>query len=114
MRQRVANTDLCPPVPIEQGAGAISSDAYFGREQRNSSGAGGSANLDMSASDLVSKIGITARQDMDSIKQASPAVLLLVSSRAAVAHGCCKADGSQWACTTRLHLPGAQGGLCAN
>lgn len=52
-----------------QGAGAISSDAYFGREQRNSSGAGGSANLDMSASDLVSKIGITARQDMDSIKQ---------------------------------------------
>lgn len=54
-----------------QGAGAISSDAYFGREQRQSSGAGGPANLDMSASDLVSKIGLTARQDMDSIKQAS-------------------------------------------
>ncbi|KAL4434371.1 hypothetical protein ABPG75_000812 [Micractinium tetrahymenae] len=52
-----------------QGAGAISSDAYFGREQRQSAGAGGSANLDMSASDLVSKISLTARQDMDSIKQ---------------------------------------------
>ncbi|PSC67912.1 putative ADP-ribosylation factor GTPase-activating AGD8 [Micractinium conductrix] len=56
-----------------QGAGAISSDAYFGREQRRgpggSSSGGGGGDMDMSASDLISKVSITARQDMDSIKQ---------------------------------------------
>jgi ADP-ribosylation factor GTPase-activating protein 2/3 len=53
-----------------QGSAAISSDAYFGREQRG--GAGGSAsgsNMDMTAGDLISKVSITAKQDMDSLKQ---------------------------------------------
>ena len=57
-----------PPLPLPlQGSAAISSDAYFGREQR-SSGASGS-NVDMTAGDLISKVSITARQDMDSLKQ---------------------------------------------
>lgn len=57
------------------GAGAISSDAYFGREQRGGGGGGGASgsssrnDLDMSAGDLVSKISITAKQDMESMKQ---------------------------------------------
>ena len=50
-----------------QGSAAISSDAYFGREQRGG-GASGS-NVDMTAGDLISKVSITARQDMDSLKQ---------------------------------------------
>lgn len=55
-----------------QGAGAISSDAYFGREQRASSmSSQGGGNLDMSAGDLVSKISLTAKQDVDAIKQVS-------------------------------------------
>lgn len=89
--QHHAAAFACPARP-GQGAGAISSDAYFGREQRADTGAGSSANLDMSASDLVSKIGITARQDMDSIKQASRAVRL-PTSRAAL--GTC--------CSPRVH-----------
>lgn len=53
-----------------QGAGAISSDAYFGREQRASSmSSQGGGNMDMSAGDLVSKISLTAKQDVDAIKQ---------------------------------------------
>lgn len=59
-----------------QGSAAISSDAYFGREQRGGGGGSGrgggggsGGDLDMTAGDLVSKISITARQDMDSIKQ---------------------------------------------
>ena len=63
-------TNLCL-----QGSAAISSDAYFGREQRGGGGggsgrgSGSGGDLDMTAGDLVSKISITARQDMDSIKQ---------------------------------------------
>ena len=51
-----------------QGSAAISSDAYFGREQRGGGGASGS-NVDMTAGDLISKVSITAKQDMDSLKQ---------------------------------------------
>lgn len=60
-----------------QGSAAISSDAYFGREQRSAgpSGAGGSG-VDLSAGDLVNKIGMTARQDMDSIKQVTQFVVV--------------------------------------
>lgn len=47
-----------------QGSNAISSDAYFGRESRNT----GSDSFDVSASDLVSKISLTARQDMQQLK----------------------------------------------
>ena len=47
-----------------QGSTAISSDAYFGRE---SSSQGGD-NLDASAADLVSKISLTARQDVQQLK----------------------------------------------
>lgn len=47
-----------------QGSNAISSDAYFGRESRNK----GSDSLDVSASDLMSKISFTARQDMQQLK----------------------------------------------
>lgn len=44
-----------------QGAGAISSDAYFGREQQGGSARSGD-NLDMTATELVSKISLTAKQ----------------------------------------------------
>jgi ADP-ribosylation factor GTPase-activating protein 2/3 len=47
-----------------QGSNAISSDAYFGRESRNK----GSDSFDVSASDLMSKISFTARQDMQQLK----------------------------------------------
>ncbi|KAK2079776.1 hypothetical protein QBZ16_002171 [Prototheca wickerhamii] len=48
-------------------AGAISSDAYFGRETASSPG-GGSSGLEISASDLVSKISLTAKQDISQLK----------------------------------------------
>lgn len=53
-----------------QGSNAISSDAYFGREgPSNGKPAGyGAGNLDLTASELVSKIGITARQDLGQLK----------------------------------------------
>mmetsp|Transcript_618 Transcript_618/g.1440 ORF Transcript_618/g.1440 Transcript_618/m.1440 type:complete len:404 (+) Transcript_618:168-1379(+) len=44
-----------------QGSAAISSDAYFGKESRSNS-------ADQSASDLVSKISLTARQDMQQLR----------------------------------------------
>ncbi|GAB4815643.1 hypothetical protein N2152v2_002689 [Parachlorella kessleri] len=61
-----------------QGSAAISSDAYFGRQKSGGgggagssslSGRGGSGNLqDMNASELVSKISLTAKQDMAQLK----------------------------------------------
>lgn len=50
-----------------QGSQAISSDAYFGRES-SSSGGGAGSNMDMTAADLVSKISITAKQDLGQLK----------------------------------------------
>lgn len=44
-----------------QGSSAISSDAYFGRQTSRE-------DFDSSASDLVSKISLTARQDMQQLK----------------------------------------------
>lgn len=62
------NFPLLPP----QGSSAISSDAYFGREKPASrSGRGdnyGAGNLDMNASELVSKITLTAKQDISQLK----------------------------------------------
>lgn len=50
-----------------QGSSAISSDAYFGRQSSTrSSGMGDS--LDASAAELVSKISMTARQDVQQLK----------------------------------------------
>lgn len=50
-----------------QGSQAISSDAYFGRESTGGGGGSGS-NMDMTAADLVSKISITAKQDLGQLK----------------------------------------------
>ena len=47
-----------------QGSAAISSDAYFGRQSSASRG----SNVDASAADLVSKISLTARQDVQQLK----------------------------------------------
>ena len=95
MLQQACCQLACPGRPVQrrlslaclpsrlQGSTAISSDSYFGREQRHASSSGGgggggdggmspsgsSRDLDLSAGDLVSKISLTARQDMDSIKQ---------------------------------------------
>lgn len=60
-----------------QGSAAISSDAYFGREQRMGGGSASGSNLDMSAGDLISKVSITAKQDMDSLKQAGRGCIIL-------------------------------------
>lgn len=46
-----------------QGAGAISSDAYFGRESSSSR-----QQTDLSASELVSKISVSAKQDLSQLK----------------------------------------------
>lgn len=46
-----------------QGSTAISSDAYFGRASSSHDG-----NLDDSAADLVSKISLTAKQDVQQLK----------------------------------------------
>jgi ADP-ribosylation factor GTPase-activating protein 2/3 len=54
-----------------QGSQAISSDAYFGRESSGGGGGGGvgsGSNMDMTAADLVSKISITAKQDLGQLK----------------------------------------------
>jgi ADP-ribosylation factor GTPase-activating protein 2/3 len=48
-----------------QGSSAISSDAYFGRESRTGNGA---ESLDASASEMISRIGLTARQDVEQLK----------------------------------------------
>lgn len=48
-----------------QGSSAISSDAYFGRQ---SSSQYNNDSLDASAAELVSKIGLTARQDVQQLK----------------------------------------------
>jgi len=48
-----------------QGSSAISSDAYFGRQ---SSSQYSNDSLDASAAELVSKIGLTARQDVQQLK----------------------------------------------
>lgn len=39
-------------------------------------GSASASNMDMSAGDLISKVSITAKQDMDSLKQAGRAALL--------------------------------------
>lgn len=55
-----------------QGSSAISSDAYFGRQSNRQGGMGGGGggadSFDVSASELVSKISLTARQDMQQLK----------------------------------------------
>lgn len=47
-----------------QGSTAISSDAYFGRESRS----GKMDTLDASAADMIGRIGLTARQDVEQLK----------------------------------------------
>jgi ADP-ribosylation factor GTPase-activating protein 2/3 len=55
-----------------QGSTSISSDAYFGRASASSGGGGGGGgaggSLDAAAAELVSKIGLTARQDVEQLK----------------------------------------------
>ena len=53
-----------------QGSTAISSDAYFGRQSSASrpGGSSGGDSLDASAAELVSKISLTARQDVQQLK----------------------------------------------
>uniref|UniRef100_A0A1D2A1R9 Arf-GAP domain-containing protein n=1 Tax=Auxenochlorella protothecoides TaxID=3075 RepID=A0A1D2A1R9_AUXPR len=65
-------------------AGAISSDAYFGREDESRRGGGGpgAGNLDMSAAELVSKISLTAKQDMAQLKNMASAAGSRLSSLA--------------------------------
>ena len=48
-----------------QGSTSISSDAYFGRESRN---AGGGDALDITAADMIGRIGLNARQDVEQLK----------------------------------------------
>ncbi|KXZ44602.1 hypothetical protein GPECTOR_65g220 [Gonium pectorale] len=54
-----------------QGAAAISSADYFGREE--SHGSMGSGDLDVSAADIVNRLSIQAKQDMQQMKQMAAA-----------------------------------------
>ena len=69
-----------------QGQGAISSDAYFGREDRKSSkNLASSSSLDVSASELVQKISLTAKQDLGQVGLRGWGGWLLLSGPS----GCC-------------------------
>lgn len=70
-----------PRTPVRQSAGAISSDAYFGRETERPGSSPGSS-LDFTASELVSKISLTAREDMAQIKSMATAAGSKLSSLA--------------------------------
>lgn len=79
---------------LSQGSAAISSDAYFGREQAGGGGAGGGQ--DMSAGDLVSKISYTAKQDMESVKQVGRRLLVAVDQRRVEPCGGCRMLSDAW------------------
>ncbi|GFR50517.1 hypothetical protein Agub_g12785 [Astrephomene gubernaculifera] len=58
-----------------QGAAAISSADFFGREESHGSlsGAGGSGDLDITAAEIVNRLSFQAKQDMQQMKQMAAA-----------------------------------------